>query len=165
MVIERRKTARFAACPSMSNPVNRDLCTTIIPKPVIPLKIARHTPTPSFLRRQESSLRTLLASVIFVLWWCRWQPAWAIAMKIARHTPTPSFLRRQESIPGRCRGAGEDRSGHHHFHLLMWPLQGHGDSERSERSEESKRVFPKVVPYASSPPAGLTGVGKTKLQL
>ena len=36
MVIERRKTARFAACPSMFNPVNVDLCTTIIPKPVIP---------------------------------------------------------------------------------------------------------------------------------
>ena len=54
-----------------------------------------------------------------------------IPMKIARHTPTPSFLRRQESIPGRCRAAGEDRSGHRHFHLLIWPPQGHSDSERS----------------------------------
>ena len=60
-------------------------------------------------------------------------------MKIARHTPTPSFLRRQESIPGRCRGAGEDRSGHRHFHLLIWPSQGHSHSERSEESKIHNR--------------------------
>ena len=72
-----------------------------------------------------------------------------IAMKIARHTPTPSFLRRnvtpypdtgQESIPGRCRGAGEDRSGHRHFHLLIWPPQGHSHSE--EPSDEDATISP-----------------------
>ena len=64
------------------------------------------------------------------------------------HTPTPSFPRRacpvldtgREPIPGRChrsRGNGESRA---YFHPLMWPSQGHSDSERSASEVRNLRA-------------------------
>ena len=82
MVIERRKTARFAACPAMSNPVNGDLCTTIIPKPVIPSAASgarnprgcfqRWFPMHPLPRRADRGRQNGIATMIRFLPSCHW---------------------------------------------------------------------------------------------
>ena len=82
MVIERRKTARFAASQSMSNPVNRDLCTTIIPKPVIPNAASgarnprgcfqRWFPMHPLPRRADRGRQNEIATMIRFLPSCHW---------------------------------------------------------------------------------------------
>ena len=128
MVIERRKTARFAASQSMSNPVNRDLCTTIIPKPVIPSAASgarnprgcfqRWFPMHPLPRRADRGRQNGIATMI--------QPRLpVIGTKMTDTTFNSSFPRKnvtpyhdtgRESIFGHCRQPSDLGGTNTHFH-------------------------------------------------
>ena len=129
MVIERRKTARFAACPSMSNPVNVDLCTTIIPKPVIPNAgsgarnlrgcFQRWFPMNPLPRRADRGRQNEIATMIRFLPSCHWYEN-SLCSTTIRHSggePAPYPDTGQESSLPSLPTLDYRRKDCRHFHL------------------------------------------------